>query len=186
MSFSLTKNGLVVAAVALSALVLTYRPAVTAPIEKPIYERVFGDWTVSVVRDLVLLRNNCLMVTTAPGGKTEADTARLRLEHIRRVRLRTWTGAIYLPGVSDESEIVLEVDNTTKRGLESEHVSASTAYLSDEYMRLVEADFVTGELLGENVTVTYYTADGDQRSATFSLYGFTDGKEDLEFQCKML
>lgn len=159
-------------------------PAVSDAVEKPVYEKVFGDWTAKVVKDLVLLRNNCRLEAAAPNGSAGLGPATFRFDLIRRAHSTTWSGAVFLPELSDEGKIVLSVDNTLRRDLHSETVSSSTAYLSHEFTVLVLADFITGELLGENAQVRYRTSAGAGRAADFSLDGFSNAKQDLELQCQ--
>jgi len=167
-------------------LVAATAPAAADAVEELIYEKAFEDWTAKVVKDLVLLRNNCRLEAIARNGAAEPGPAMIRFDLIRRAHSTTWSSAVFLPHLSDKSEIVLSVDNTLRRDLHGETVSSNTAYLSDEFTVLVLADFFTGELLGENVQVRYRTATGADRSAGFSLNGFSDAKKDLEHQCEVL
>lgn len=168
----------------LCAIVSAAGPVLGDAVEEPVYEKAFGDWTAKVVKDLVLLRNDCRLETAAPNGSAGPGPATFRIDLIRRAHSTTWSSAVFLPELSDEGEIVLSIDNTLRRDLHGETVSSSTAYLSHEFTVLVLADFVTGELLGENAQVRYRTSAGAGRTAGFSLDGFSDAKKDLELQCQ--
>lgn len=163
-------------------------PAAGGPVEKLAYEETFGDWTVTVINDLVLSRNNCQLSTAGPNGDGDGDgaPATLHLDLLVRAYSTTWASAAFLPGKADKSEIVLAIDGTVSHELHREHVSSSTAYLSGELSAVLLKDFFTGELLGESITIRYRGQSGTQRAAKFSLEGFAEAKKTLEHKCAAL
>ncbi|NQV20689.1 MAG: hypothetical protein HQ511_04650 [Rhodospirillales bacterium] len=163
-------------------------PATGGAVEKLAYEETFGDWTATVVNDLVLSRNNCRLSTAGPNGDNDGSggTATLHLDLLMRAYSTTWASAAFLPDMADKSEIVLAIDGTVSHELHREHVSSSTAYLSGELSAVLLKDFLTGELLGESITIRYRGQSGTPRAANFSLDGFSEAKKTLEHKCATL
>lgn len=172
---------------ALLLICLTFgTPALAAgSLEKLVHEKSFGPWTVTVLKDGIFNRNNCRL--TAKSSVEAADeTATLRVELLIRTQSTKWETAIYLPELGDEGKIILAVDTTIKHELQSQHISSSTAYISADFTHLLLKDFATGELLGENITISYQSPGGADRTAHFILDGFSDARRDLEHACATL
>jgi hypothetical protein len=161
-------------------------PALAAgSLEKLVHEKTFGPWTVTVLKDGIFNRNNCRL-TAESSAEVAGGTATMRVELLIRAQSTKWETAIFLPQLGDEGEIVLSVDATMKRELRSQHISSSTAYLSADFTHLLLKDFATGELLGENITISYQSPDGTNRTAHFTLDDFSDARRDLEHSCATL
>lgn len=154
-------------------------------LEKLVHENSFGPWTVTVLKDGIFNRNNCRLTAESPVDATDG-TATMRVELLIRTQSTKWETAIYLPQLGGQGKIVLAVDATIERELQNQHISSSTAYISADFTHLLLKDFATGELLGENITISYKSPDGADRAAHFILDGFSEARRDLEHACATL